>query len=167
MCHAHILQNFADGLVKVAASHRHQSSLKDLSVFLDMRTCKKLGSSSLLKTSNYLKTCSSSFPRAQGAPLLDSTLSSTQGVLQARCCSESCFTPCRGGWQVPNFSSHKESKCLVKKKKMLAEPCRVKGTQRGTITNRICCCELEIGTCHLPLHVLNHEPLQLPTLNCP
>jgi len=24
-------------------------------------------------------------------------------------------------------------------------------------------CELEIGTCHLPLHGLSHEPLQLLT----
>ena len=28
-------------------------------------------------------------------------------------------------------------------------------------------CELEIGTCHLPLHGLNDEPLQLLTLNSP
>lgn len=35
--HAAILQKFAAGLVKVTASHRHQSSLK---VFLDMRRCK-------------------------------------------------------------------------------------------------------------------------------
>ena len=26
-------------------------------------------------------------------------------------------------------------------------------------------CELETGTCHLPLHGLNHEPLWMPTLN--
>ena len=28
-------------------------------------------------------------------------------------------------------------------------------------------CELEIGICHLPLHVLNREPLQLLTLSIP
>ena len=28
-------------------------------------------------------------------------------------------------------------------------------------------CELETDTCHLPLQGLNHEPLQLPTLNTP
>ena len=28
-------------------------------------------------------------------------------------------------------------------------------------------CELKIGTCHLPLHGLNHELLQLLTLNIP
>lgn len=27
--------------------------------------------------------------------------------------------------------------------------------------------ELEIGTCHLPLHRLNHKPLQLPSLDTP
>ena len=38
--HAHILRKFAAGLVKVTASHRHQSSLKDFSVSLDMRRYK-------------------------------------------------------------------------------------------------------------------------------
>ena len=28
-------------------------------------------------------------------------------------------------------------------------------------------CELETGNCHLPLHRLNHEPVQLLTLNSP
>ena len=38
--HAHILQTFAAGLVKATTSHRHQSSFKDFSVFLDMGRCK-------------------------------------------------------------------------------------------------------------------------------
>ena len=37
---AHILQKFSAGLVKVTASHRHQSSLTNFSVFLGMRRCK-------------------------------------------------------------------------------------------------------------------------------
>ena len=36
----HFLQKFAAGLMKVATSHTHQSSLKDFSVYLDMRRCK-------------------------------------------------------------------------------------------------------------------------------
>ena len=50
--------------------------------------------------------CYSSFPRAQRASLLVSTLSSTQGVLQFCSCSVSCLTSYRSWWQVPNFSSH-------------------------------------------------------------
>ena len=38
--HAHILQKFAAGLVKVATNHRHYSSSTDVSVFLDMRRYK-------------------------------------------------------------------------------------------------------------------------------
>ena len=38
--HAYILLKFAGGFVKVTTSHGHQSSLKDFSVFLDMKRCK-------------------------------------------------------------------------------------------------------------------------------
>ena len=57
------------------------------------------------KNIKYLETCSSSVPRAQGASLLVSTLRSTKRVLRVGSCSGSCFNPCRGWWQVPNFSS--------------------------------------------------------------
>ena len=57
--------------------------MKDFSTFLDMRRCKNWAHKNLLlKISNYLKTCSASFPRAQSASLLISTLSSFQGVLR-------------------------------------------------------------------------------------
>ena len=61
--------------------------------------------------SNYLKACSVSYPRAQSASLLVSTPSSAQGVLQVSSFSGSCFTPYRGWWQVPNFSSQRS--CMV------------------------------------------------------
>ena len=40
--HAYILQKFVAGLLKVTTSHEEQTSItmKDLSVFLDMRRCK-------------------------------------------------------------------------------------------------------------------------------
>ena len=37
---ARILQKFASGLMKVRICHKHESSLKDFSVFLDRRRCK-------------------------------------------------------------------------------------------------------------------------------
>ena len=37
--HAHTLQKFAAGVKKVTTSHRHQSLLKDFSVFLVIRRC--------------------------------------------------------------------------------------------------------------------------------
>ena len=37
----------------------------------------------------------------------------------------------------------------------------------GMFTHCSWSCELEIKTCHLPLQGLNHEPLQLLTLNNP
>ena len=71
-------------------------TMKDFSVSLDMRRCKnwvhKIFSWKYL---DYLLTYSSSFPRAQSASLLVSTLSSTQGVLLVCSCSGSCFTPCK------------------------------------------------------------------------
>ena len=80
-------------------------TMEDFSVFLDMRRCQKWAHKI---SSNYLKACSSSFPRAQRASRLVSTLSSTQAVLRVCSFSGSCFTPCRGWWQVPDFSSHLE-----------------------------------------------------------
>ena len=64
----------------------------------------------LLRVSNYLRTCPASFPRAQGASLLISTLSSTQGV----CGSASSVAPDsihvetgNKWWQLPISISHK------------------------------------------------------------
>ena len=66
-CHAHILQKFSAGLVKVTTSHRHQSSLTDFSVFLNMRRCRNWAHKIFWK---HLRAHSSSFPRAQSASLL-------------------------------------------------------------------------------------------------
>ena len=49
----------------------------------------------------YLKTCSASFPRAQSASFLLSTLNSLQGVMEIISCSSTLFNPSRGAWQVP------------------------------------------------------------------
>ena len=59
-----------------------------------------------MKTSNYLKTCSASFPRTQSASRLISTLSSFRGCLRVSRCSGSGFDHCRGRWQAPISSSH-------------------------------------------------------------
>ena len=67
-CHAHILQKFSAGLVKVTTSHRHQSSLTDFSVFLNMRRCRNWAHK--IFSWKHLRAHSSSFPRAQSASLL-------------------------------------------------------------------------------------------------
>ena len=65
-------------------------TMKECSVFLDMRRCKNWAHKNLLKISDYLKTCFSIFPRAQSALLPISTLRSTPGVPQVG--------GCRGSW---------------------------------------------------------------------
>lgn len=73
--------------------------MKDFGVFSGMRRCKNWVHKISPKII-YLKTYSSSFPRAQSASLLVSTLSSDQGMLGVCSCSGSCFNPYRGRWQV-------------------------------------------------------------------
>ena len=77
-------RSFAAGLMKVTTSHRHQSSFKDFSVYLDAR----IGLIKFFPKNIYLKTCSPSFPRGQEG--------AAQGVLWVGSCSGSCFAPWRG-----------------------------------------------------------------------
>lgn len=53
------------------------------------------------ESSNSLTACSASFPSAQTASFLISTLNSSQRVLNVSSCSSSGLNPCRGRWQVP------------------------------------------------------------------
>ena len=78
--------------------------MRDFGAFLITRRYKNWAHKNLLpKTSNSLKTCSASFPRAQRASVLLSTLSSLQGVLRVSSCSGLGFNSCRGGWQCPSL----------------------------------------------------------------
>ena len=54
---------------------------------------------SVLKISNYLRTCSTSFPGAQSASF--STRNSLQGGSKVNSCSSTGFSLRRGRWQVP------------------------------------------------------------------
>ena len=93
-----ILQKVAARVLKIAAAHQEQMSPWMSSVLFWIPGDVRIG---LIKSSletNYLKTCSANFPRAQSTSLLTPswTLSRMLGVGS---CSGSWFNPCGGGWQ--------------------------------------------------------------------
>ena len=78
-------------------------TMKDFSAFLHVRRCKNLKPA---PENMYLKTCPASFPRAQSASFLLSSLNSFPGVLKVSSCRSTWFNPCRGRRQVPIYSWH-------------------------------------------------------------
>ena len=91
-------------------------SLKNFSVFLDMRKYKnwarKISSWTYLSWRPVLPVA----PRAQSSPLLISTLSSLWGILKFSSCSSSWFNLCGHRWQVPVCGWHIPQLCLLLKR---------------------------------------------------